>query len=136
MSATGAFSDSVQFFCEALAAQANDAEQRIRTSCPGRTNALGSEVETAKGVALDVVGRLIEFPTVSVKAVSDLHGVSNQAANSAVTRLVSSAYLRNRGNEAKPLFQAPRRLLDRLPADPIANLRLDSLRTRWGSRTR
>lgn len=60
-----------------------------------------------KGVALDVAAKLIEFPSLTVKFVAGAHGVSNQAANNAVRRLVLGVIEEMTGRSYNRVFQAP-----------------------------
>lgn len=109
VSATGSFDEWVQFFCEGLGAQASDAEGRIRDLLAWRDGTLALlKKERVKGVALDVTAKLIEHPSVTVKAVAEAHGVTNQAANSAVARLVELRVLEEvTGRSYNRVFQAP-----------------------------
>lgn len=109
VSATGSFDDWVQFVCEALAAQASDGEGRIRDLLGWRDGTLALlKNERVKGVALDVTAKLIEHPSVTVKAVAEAHHVTNQAANSAVARLVELGVLEEvTGRSYNRVFQAP-----------------------------
>jgi Fic family protein len=89
VSTRGAWDEWITFFCQALADQAIDAETRIRGLLTWKTDTLSMlRSKRVKGVALAVTEKLIEHPTITVKHVADVHGVSVQAANSAVTRLV------------------------------------------------
>jgi Fic family protein len=109
VSATGATGNWIRFFCEGLAAQAQDAEGRIRDLLGWRDETL-SQLKAARvrGVALDVVAKLIEHPSVTVKAVAEANDVSNQAANNAVGRLVDLAILEEvTGRSYNRVFQAP-----------------------------
>ena len=88
VSISGDFDSWVRFFCEALTAQAQDAESRIRDLSKWRDRSLAMlRGKRVKGVALAVTEKLIEFPSLTVKHVAEAHGVSIQAANSAVARL-------------------------------------------------
>jgi Fic family protein len=94
VSTVGAWDDWISFFCQALSAQAADAESRIRDLLAWRDAALAMlRANRVKGVALAVTEKLIEFPSLSVKHISDAHGVSPQAANNAVNRLVELGVL-------------------------------------------
>ena len=74
-----------------------------------------------KGVALAVTEKLIEFPSLTVKHVAESHGVSIQAANSAVARLSELGVLEETtGRSYNRVFQAPAvfDILFRSPAPP------------------
>jgi biotin operon repressor len=99
----------VQFFCACLVAQAKDAEQRIRDLLAWRTAALEDlKRSKVKGVALEVVNMMIEYPVVSVQHIAAMHGVSNQAANNAVNRLMEHGIVvETTGRPVYRLFRAP-----------------------------
>lgn len=109
VSAIGAFEAWVVFFCQGLIAQAKDAEARIRDLLGWRDASLAMlKSKRVKGVALDVTAKLIEFPTVTVRSVAQVHHVSNQAANGAVNRLVQLGVLEEAtGRNYNRVFQAP-----------------------------
>lgn len=89
VSTVGAWDEWITFFCKALSAQAADAGSRIRDLLAWRDDTLAMlRANRVKGVALAVTEKLIEFPSLSVKHISEAHGVSPQAANNAVNRLV------------------------------------------------
>ncbi len=94
ISTRGAWDDWISFFCRALSTQAADAESRIRDLLGWREEALAMlRANRVKGVALVVTEKLIEFPSLTVKHISETHGVSSQAANNAVNRLVDLGVL-------------------------------------------
>lgn len=109
VSATGSLDGWVRFVCEGWAAQASDAEGRIRDLLGWRDGTLALlKRERVKGVALDVTAKLIEHPSVTVKAVAEAHQVTNQAANSAVARLTDLGVLEEvTGRSYNRVFQAP-----------------------------
>ncbi len=109
VSAVGAFEAWVVFFCEGLKAQAKDAEARIRDLLGWRDASLSMlKSKRVKGVALDVTAKLIEYPTVTVRSVAEVHEVSVQAANGAVNRLVALGVLEEAtGRSYSRIFQAP-----------------------------
>lgn len=109
VSARGAFDDWVRFFCDCIVAQCRDAEQRIRDLLAWRSTTL-EKVRGAgvKGVALGVVEKMIEYPTVSVQHIAAMHNVSNQAANNAVSRLMEYGVLMEQtGRPVYRMFSAP-----------------------------
>jgi len=109
VSTVGAWDDWIAFFCEALGAQAQEAVSRIRELLAWRDGAVETlKTKRVKGVALDVTAKLIEFPSLAVKGVADSHGVSVQAANNAVARLVEFGVLEEvTGKSYNRVFQAP-----------------------------
>jgi Fic family protein len=109
VSANGAWDQWITFFCEALSAQAQDAETRIRELLAWRDDTTEMLRERkVKGVALDITAKLIEFPSLTVKAEADAHSVSVQAANNAVSRLVEFGVLEEvTGKSYNRVFQAP-----------------------------
>jgi len=109
VSIAGAFDDWISYFCEALSAQAKDAELRIRGLLEWRDATLGLLRNAGhKGASLAVVEKLIEFPSLTVKHVAETHKVSIQAANNAVSRLVDAGVLEEiTGRSYNRVFQAP-----------------------------
>ena len=109
VSATGDYARWVEFFCEALGAQAHEAESRIRELLVWRDETLVSlRSRRLRGVVLDVAADLIGRPSLNVKAVAEAYGVSNQAANTAVARLVDAGVLEEvTGSNYNRVFQAP-----------------------------
>lgn len=94
VSTQGAWDEWISFFCEALSAQATDAESRIRSLLGWRETTMEMlRKNRVKGVALEVTEKLIEFPSLTVKHISEAHGVSPQAANNAANRLVQLGVL-------------------------------------------
>jgi predicted transcriptional regulator len=84
----------VSFFCNAVEEQATDAVGRIGRLIAERDDIL-SRLRTLniRGTAVDVVRDLIGYPVLTVRTVAERHGVSNQAANTAVARLVAAGIL-------------------------------------------
>ena len=108
VSIRGAWDEWISFFCEALSAQASDAESRIRSLLAWRRNTMEMlRANRVKGVALTVTEKLIEFPTLTVKHISKAHGVSPQAANNAAHRLMQLGVLEEvTGRSYNRVFQA------------------------------
>jgi Fic family protein len=94
ISQTGQFDPWVSFFCNAVEEQATDAVGRIGRLIAERDDIL-SRLRTLniRGTAVDVVRDLIGYPVLTVRTVAERHGVSNQAANTAVARLVAAGIL-------------------------------------------
>ena len=109
VSISGAYDEWIRFFCEALTTQAQDAESRIRGLLEWRDGCLAMlRAKRVKGVALAVTEKLIEYPSLTVKHVSETHHVSIQAANSAVARLTELGVLEEiTGRSYNRVFQAP-----------------------------
>jgi len=109
VSATGDYARWVEFFCEALGAQAHEAESRIRELLAWRDETLVLlKSRRLRGVVLDVAADLIGRPSLNVKTVAEAYGVSNQAANTAVARLVEAGVLEEvTGSNYNRVFQAP-----------------------------
>ena len=109
VSTAGAFDEWITYFCDALSAQALDAESRIRALLTWREDALSTlRARGMKGVAHAVTEKLIEFPSLTVKHVSATHSVSVQAANHAVARLTEAGILEEvTGRSYNRVFQAP-----------------------------
>ena len=109
VSTRGAWNEWIAYFCQAIAAQAADAEARIRALLAWRDSTLTMLREArVKGVAIAVTEKLIEYPTVTVKNIADSHNVSAQAANNAVTRLVNLGVLSEiTGRNYNRVFSAP-----------------------------
>ncbi len=109
VSTTGAMNEWVTYFCEALTAQAQHAEARIHALLDWRDQALERiRSRRMSGTAVAVTERLIEYPSITVKHVAAAHGVSKQAANVAVARLVDAGILSEvTGRNYSRVFQAP-----------------------------
>ena len=108
VSTHGEWDEWIQFFCHALTNQGHDAEIRIKQLIEWSKQTINDlRGHGIKGVAIAIAEQLIEQPLVTVKAMSDRHGVSNQAANSAINRLVEASVLREvTGRNYSRLFLA------------------------------
>jgi Fic family protein len=97
VSASGDFNPWVAFFCHALSYHAAEAVARVDKLIALRERLL-DEISAAKvrGVGQRLAGDLIGYPMITVGYVSKLYGVSYQAANHAVRRLVDLKILRQR----------------------------------------
>lgn len=93
-SQSGQFDDWVQFFCDAVEAQANAEIDRINALLDFRTQLL-EELKTAnaKGVVLDIVDDLIAYPVITASQAASMHQVTFPPANNAIQRLVDMGYL-------------------------------------------
>lgn len=101
LSVTGNFEPWVVFFCEAVRSQAAEAVDRVHKLL-GYKDAVLSKLRTAraKGTSLRIAEDLIGFPMLTATLAQQRYGVSYQAANTAISRLVDLGILRqrNRGN--------------------------------------
>lgn len=109
VSTRGDWDEWISFFCKAVSAQAIDAETRIRSLLTWREQTLEMlRCARVKGVAVAITNKLIEHPTLTVKSVHEMHGVSTQAANNAVGRLVELDVLAEiTGRNYNRVFSAP-----------------------------
>jgi Fic family protein len=97
VSATGSWDKWVQFFCAAIHSEALEVIARVDRLLALRTE-FRRELDTAraKGVSLRIADDLIGYPMVTATLASDLYGVTYQAANTAIRRLVDLGILRQR----------------------------------------
>jgi len=97
VSVTGRFEPWIQFLAEAVRAQAVDAMEKIDALHDWRDAALsqlrGADV---RGVAARIVEDLIGYPLITVTPTAERHGVSYQAANAAIGRLVELGIVEER----------------------------------------
>ena len=85
----------ISFFCNAVLDQAKDAFKRIERLIALREEMIQTLRQAgAKGTSRYIVDDLIGFPVVTVPAMTTVHQVSYQAANTAVARLVELGILR------------------------------------------
>ncbi|AQA03904.1 filamentation induced by cAMP protein fic [Mycobacterium sp. MS1601] len=95
VSQTGRWDDWVCFISAAIHAEALEVIERV-----DKLLALREEFQTilrgAKGVSLRIADDLIGYPMITASAAAGLHGVSYQAANTAITKLVDKGILRQR----------------------------------------
>lgn len=90
VSRTGQFDGWIQFFCEAVAAQAVDAVSRIDELFAIRADFLERlRAVNAKGVVLEIVEDLIGYPIITPSRAAALHNVTYPPANMALKRLES-----------------------------------------------
>jgi Fic family protein len=109
VSQTGDFDTWIRFFCDAVSAQAADAVARVdkllelKELFAGMLRSL-----RAKGTSLRIADSLIGYPMFTVRAMEIQLGVSYQAANQAVGRLVEAGIVQkaSRGNYDR-LFSCP-----------------------------
>lgn len=93
VSQTGGWDSWVCFISAAIHAEALEVVDRM-----GKLLALREEFQAilrgAKGVSLRIADDLIGYPMITASAAAALHGVSYQAANTAITKLVDKGILR------------------------------------------
>lgn len=109
VSQTGNFDVWIRFFCEAVAAQAADAVARVEKLLELKELFAGMlRSLKAKGTSLRIADSLIGYPMFTVRAMEVQLGVSYQAANQAVGRLVEAGIVQkaSRGNYDR-LFSCP-----------------------------
>lgn len=95
LSVTGDFEPWIRFLCEGIAAQAATAVQRVEKLVRIRDRILAElKARKAKGTPVEIARELIGYPMLTVKAMAERHGVTYQAANTAVRRLIDLGYLR------------------------------------------
>ncbi|WP_328917905.1 MULTISPECIES: Fic family protein [unclassified Streptomyces] len=95
VSATGDFEPWVRFFCEAVAAQAKEAVERIGTLVELKNSMLDTLHDArSKGITRRIVDDLIGYPMLTITWAAERYDVSYQAASNAVNKLVSLGLLR------------------------------------------
>ena len=95
VSETSAWDDWVAFFAEGVAAQAASATDKVSQllAYQEETRSLARQ-RGLRGLAIDLVEGLIARPIITTGWVAPAHGVSRQAAITAVARLVEAGILR------------------------------------------
>lgn len=95
VSQTGGWDSWVCFISAAIHAEALEVVERV-----DKLLALREDFQVilrgAKGVSLKIADDLIGYPMITASAAAALHGVSYQAANTAITKLVDKGILRQR----------------------------------------
>jgi Fic family protein len=95
VSQTGEIDSWITFFCSAVLDQAVDAFRRIERLIAVREEMIQTLRQArVRGTSRSIVDGLIGFPVVTVRAMTTVHHVSYQAANTAVARLVELGILR------------------------------------------
>lgn len=109
VSTQGAVDEWIQFFCEAVASQATEAQERIRNLLSWRDETVESlRSKGRKGSVVDLIAFLIEYPVITVKQAQALLGVSNPSANGAVNSLESMGILaETTGGSYNRVFEVP-----------------------------
>jgi len=108
VSVSGDWDGWIGFFCGALAAQAEEAINRVRALFQWRVEVIdGLRAKSNKGLILEIAESLIEQPVLNVKSVVERFGRTTAAANSAVNRLVEEQILSEiTGGSYNRLFHA------------------------------
>jgi Fic family protein len=89
ISSTGDFEPWIQFFSEAVRAQSVRAVEKIDALHNWRDQALSTmQAAGIGGVATRIAEELIGYPLITATLAGKRYGVSYQAANTAITRLV------------------------------------------------
>jgi Fic family protein len=112
-SQTGSFDEWVGFFCEGLSAQASETRRRLEALLEYQDE-LRSLVrdKQIRGVRSRIMEDLISQPIIAVPWAAERYGVSYQAANEAIGRLVRDGVLREvSGRNYDRLFASSRVLL-------------------------
>ncbi len=107
---TGDFNPWVEFFCDAVVAQADNAVVKIEDLLAARQEMLEQlRLARVRGVAIDIVDSLIGYPYITVSQAAALHGVTYPPANHAIRKLVSMGILAEAtGQSYGRIFVAPR----------------------------
>lgn len=112
VSATGACDSWVEFFCEAVIAQANDMIRRIDDLLSARQEMLEllrAERVRGGGVIYEIVEDLVGYPIITPSEAARLHGVTYPPANGAIQRLESLGILQEvTGNSYGRIYVCPR----------------------------
>jgi Fic family protein len=95
VSETGDWDDWVAFFAEGVATQADSTTEQVRQllAYQEETRALARQ-QGLRGLAVDLIDGLIARPLLATGWVASVHGVSRQAATTAIARLVAAGILR------------------------------------------
>ncbi|MCX5234983.1 Fic family protein [Streptomyces prunicolor] len=95
VSATGDFEPWINFFCEAVTAQAKEAVERVGTLVNLKKGMLDTLHQAgSKGITRRIVEDLVGYPMLTITSAAEQYSVSYQAASNAVNRLVSLGLLR------------------------------------------
>lgn len=109
VSHTGQFDPWIQFFCEAVRAQAVQAMGRINALLDWKDDVLDRvRAARVRGVAQRIAEDLIGYPMITAATAASMYDVSYPAANAAIKRLESLGILRERtGRRYARVFAAP-----------------------------
>lgn len=95
VSATGEWDDWIQFMCSAVHAESLEVVKRVDRLLALR-DSFKMTLHGSKGVSLRIADDLIGYPMITATLTSRLYGVSYQAANTAIRKLVELGILRKR----------------------------------------
>lgn len=95
VSQTGDWNPWVRFIASAIHAEALEVIARVEKLHALRRD-FQAILQGAKGVSLRIADDLIGYPMITASVAAKLHGVSYQAANSAISKLVALGILRQR----------------------------------------
>ncbi|MGV9715185.1 Fic family protein [Rhodococcus pyridinivorans] len=95
VSQTGQWDKWVSFICAAIHAESLEVGARVENLLALRES-FQMTLAGAKGVSLRIADDLIGYPMITASLASKLYGVSYQAANTAIAKLVSLGILRQR----------------------------------------
>lgn len=113
VSATGDFEPWIRFFSEAVRVQAVRAVEKIDALHDWRDEALAQLLNAdVRGVAVRIVEDLLGYPLITATPTAERYGVSYQAANTAIRRLVQLGILEERTGRKYGRVFAARRVLN------------------------
>jgi Fic family protein len=113
VSATGDFEPWIRFFSEAVRAQAVRGMEKIDALHDWRDDALTQLLDAdVRGVAVRIVEDLFGYPLITATPTAERYGVSYQAANTAIRRLVELGILEERTGRKYGRVFAARRVLN------------------------
>ena len=113
VSATGDFEPWIRFFSEAVRAQAVRGVEKIDSLHDWRDEALARLLDAdVRGVAVRIVEDLLGYPLITARPTAERYGVSYQAANTAIRRLVQLGILEERTGRKYGRVFAARRVLN------------------------
>jgi Fic family protein len=108
-SITGQFDEWIRFFCQAVSVQSASAVEKIDALHEWKEETMASlRAARVRGVAVSIAEQLIGYPVITATLAAEQHGVTYQAANAAIRRLVLLGILRERtGRSYGRIFAAP-----------------------------
>ncbi|WP_433792451.1 Fic family protein [Actinoplanes sp. CA-252034] len=113
VSATGDFEPWIRFFSEAVRVQAIRAVEKIDALHDWRDQALAQlAAAEVRGVAVRIVEDMLGYPLITATPTAERYGVSYQAANTAIRRLVELGILEERTGRRYGRVFAARKVLN------------------------
>ena len=95
VSHTGKFDPWIEFFCEAVRHQANEATEKVRRLVEVRDGMRAQLRDVrARGVSIQIADELIGYPMITATRAARRHQVTYQAANQGIARLTDLGILR------------------------------------------